>query len=61
MSKKTVALIILDGFGYSETSKSNAIEAANNPDAHRKTYEAFNYITRYPAAWPGTFAILEKD
>jgi len=31
MSKKTVALIILDGFGYSETSKSNAIENANNP------------------------------
>ncbi|TGG92360.1 2,3-bisphosphoglycerate-independent phosphoglycerate mutase [Natronospirillum operosum] len=29
--KKTVALIILDGFGYSETSKSNAIEQANTP------------------------------
>jgi len=31
MSKKTVALFILDGFGYSETSASNAIEAANSP------------------------------
>jgi 2,3-bisphosphoglycerate-independent phosphoglycerate mutase len=31
MSKKTVALFILDGFGYSDTSKSNAIEAANSP------------------------------
>lgn len=31
MSKKTVALFILDGFGYSETSQSNAIEAANCP------------------------------
>lgn len=30
-TKKTVALIILDGFGYSETSDSNAIEQANNP------------------------------
>ncbi|WLD58763.1 2,3-bisphosphoglycerate-independent phosphoglycerate mutase [Salinispirillum sp. LH 10-3-1] len=30
-AKKTVALFILDGFGYSETSKSNAIEAANTP------------------------------
>jgi 2,3-bisphosphoglycerate-independent phosphoglycerate mutase len=31
MSKKPVALIILDGFGYSETSQSNAIQEANNP------------------------------
>lgn len=31
MGKKTVALFILDGFGYSETSQSNAIEAANCP------------------------------
>lgn len=31
MSKKTVALFILDGFGYSETSQSNAIEAAHCP------------------------------
>jgi 2,3-bisphosphoglycerate-independent phosphoglycerate mutase len=31
MGKKTVALFILDGFGYSETSQSNAIEAANTP------------------------------
>ncbi len=31
MGKKTVALFILDGFGYSETSQSNAIEAANSP------------------------------
>jgi 2,3-bisphosphoglycerate-independent phosphoglycerate mutase len=31
MSKKTVALIILDGFGYSETSTSNAIKAAKSP------------------------------
>jgi 2,3-bisphosphoglycerate-independent phosphoglycerate mutase len=31
MSKKTVALFILDGFGYSETSQSNAIEAAHSP------------------------------
>lgn len=30
-TKKTVALFILDGFGYSETSASNAIEAANTP------------------------------
>ncbi|MCH8550784.1 MAG: 2,3-bisphosphoglycerate-independent phosphoglycerate mutase [Natronospirillum sp.] len=29
--KKTVALIILDGFGYSETSQSNAIREANTP------------------------------
>jgi 2,3-bisphosphoglycerate-independent phosphoglycerate mutase len=32
MRKKTVALFILDGFGYSETSASNAIEAANCPN-----------------------------
>ncbi|MGH1485587.1 MAG: 2,3-bisphosphoglycerate-independent phosphoglycerate mutase [Cellvibrionaceae bacterium] len=31
MSKKTVALFILDGFGYSETSTSNAIENADSP------------------------------
>jgi 2,3-bisphosphoglycerate-independent phosphoglycerate mutase len=31
MAKKTVALFILDGFGYSETSTSNAIEAAYSP------------------------------
>lgn len=31
MANKTAVLIILDGFGYSETSKSNAIEAANTP------------------------------
>lgn len=37
------------------------IEAANNPAAHGKTYETFNYVTRYPAAWPDTFAILDKD
>jgi len=30
-TKSPVALIILDGFGYSETSASNAIEQANNP------------------------------
>lgn len=29
--KKTVGLIILDGFGYSETSQSNAIAEANTP------------------------------
>ncbi len=29
MNKKTTALFILDGWGYSETSKSNAIAAAN--------------------------------
>jgi 2,3-bisphosphoglycerate-independent phosphoglycerate mutase len=28
---KTAILLILDGFGYSETSKSNAIEQANTP------------------------------
>ncbi len=39
-SKKPVALIILDGFGHSETSASNAIEEANNPvwDRLWKTY-----------------------
>lgn len=31
MPKKTVALFILDGFGYSETSTSNAIKLANSP------------------------------
>ena len=31
MSKKTVALLILDGFGYSEESTSNAIKEANTP------------------------------
>ena len=31
MPKKTTALFILDGFGYSETSQSNAIEAAHCP------------------------------
>jgi len=31
MSKQTTALFILDGFGYSETSQSNAIEKANSP------------------------------
>ncbi len=44
-----------------EDVASVLIEAANNPDAHRKTYEIFNYVTRYPAAWPDTFAILQKD
>lgn len=29
--KKTVGLVILDGFGYSETSQSNAIAEANTP------------------------------
>lgn len=40
MSKKTVTLLILDGFGYSETSTSNAIEAAKSPtwDALWKNY-----------------------
>ena len=28
---KTAILLILDGFGYSETSTSNAIEQANMP------------------------------
>ncbi|MEO9275092.1 2,3-bisphosphoglycerate-independent phosphoglycerate mutase [Marinomonas sp. 5E14-1] len=32
MNKKTTALFILDGWGYSETSKSNAITAANTPN-----------------------------
>ncbi|WCN10682.1 2,3-bisphosphoglycerate-independent phosphoglycerate mutase [Marinomonas mediterranea] len=32
MSKKTTALFILDGWGYSETSKSNAIAAATTPN-----------------------------
>jgi 2,3-bisphosphoglycerate-independent phosphoglycerate mutase len=32
MSKKTTALFILDGWGYSETSTSNAIAAANTPN-----------------------------
>ncbi|ODS24590.1 phosphoglycerate mutase (2,3-diphosphoglycerate-independent) [Candidatus Endobugula sertula] len=31
MRKKTVALFILDGFGYSKTSQSSAIEAAHCP------------------------------
>jgi len=31
MKKKTIALIILDGWGYSETAESNAIMAANTP------------------------------
>ena len=31
MSKTTTALIILDGWGHSESSKSNAIAAANTP------------------------------
>lgn len=31
MTKKTTALFILDGWGYSETSTSNAIAAANTP------------------------------
>lgn len=35
MSKKTTALFILDGWGYSETSKSNAIAAANTPNWDR--------------------------
>jgi uncharacterized protein YbjT (DUF2867 family) len=37
------------------------IEAANNPEAHGKTFETFNYLTRFPANWPGTFAMLRKD
>lgn len=32
MNKKTTALFILDGWGYSETSTSNAIAAANTPN-----------------------------
>ncbi|WP_133013042.1 2,3-bisphosphoglycerate-independent phosphoglycerate mutase [Marinomonas flavescens] len=35
MNKKTTALFILDGWGYSETSASNAIEAANTPNWDR--------------------------
>lgn len=34
-NRKTAILLILDGFGYSETSKSNAIEAANAPTWNR--------------------------
>ena len=37
------------------------IEAAINPEAHGKTFEMFNYITRYPAAWPTTFSLLQPD
>jgi uncharacterized protein YbjT (DUF2867 family) len=44
-----------------EDVASVLIEAAINPNAHGKTYETFNYITRYPAAWPDTFVILKKD
>jgi uncharacterized protein YbjT (DUF2867 family) len=44
-----------------EDVASVLIEAANNPDAHGKTYETFNYVARYPAAWRESFAILEKD
>jgi len=32
MKKKTIALIILDGWGYSESAESNAIMAANKPN-----------------------------
>jgi len=32
MNKKTTALFILDGWGYSDTSKSNAITVANTPN-----------------------------
>ncbi|MGO3344296.1 MAG: 2,3-bisphosphoglycerate-independent phosphoglycerate mutase [Marinomonas sp.] len=35
MNKKTTALFILDGWGHSETSASNAIEAANTPNWDR--------------------------
>jgi len=35
MNKKTTALFILDGWGYSETSQSNAIAAANTPNWDR--------------------------
>jgi len=40
MKKKTIALIILDGWGYSESPDSNAIMAANTPtwDHLWKTY-----------------------
>jgi uncharacterized protein YbjT (DUF2867 family) len=44
-----------------EDVASVLIEAANNPEAHGKTYETFNYVTRYPEAWPDTFAILHRD
>jgi len=44
-----------------EDVASVLIQAANNPEAHGKTYETFNYVTRYPEAWPDTFAILHRD
>ena len=44
-----------------EDVASVLIAAANNPDAHGKTYETFNYVARYPEGWRDSFAILEKD
>lgn len=44
-----------------EDTASVLIEAANNPEAHGKTYEIFNYVTRWPDAWPVSFQLLEKD
>src|SRR5574344_1829013 len=35
MSKKPVALIIMDGFGYNADSYGNAIKAANKPNLDR--------------------------
>ena len=41
MSKKPIALIILDGFGINEATEGNAIKAANKPNIDR-------YFAEYP-------------
>ncbi len=43
MSKKPVALIIMDGFGYNPDTYGNAIAAAKKPN-----------IDKYMKEWPNT-------
>ena len=40
--RKPVALIIMDGFGYTKETKGNAIAAAKTPNLDKITNEYFN-------------------
>ena len=47
MSKKPVALIILDGFGYTPADKGNAVKYAKTPNVDK--YMEMYYFFRYYA------------
>ena len=46
MSKKPVVLMVLDGYGLSDRTESNAIAMANTP-----VMDKFNLIRRYYNIW----------